>query len=288
MSLTSISLCAAGSIFLFVIAFNAKVRTGDIRYGRKEEYIWENWTETVYTLLFGNKAPEKVCKALGLEYDKYMMNCDIIGKKPDFQKEAANRVVGVFSFVFGIILTILLRNAIPIIVGIVLYYLLAAGVAKKVERQAQTKKAQLSNDIVRFTDLLLSALSINLPIDVALLTTANNMPCVLSDELKLSFAETQIGAKDWQKALEDIARKYEIDIFSDFVLDIVTAYNKGISIKDAVERKNVEIKQAQIFNAKEQTSKMTTTILAPITFFKLIPLLAIMLMPIIIQITTTF
>lgn len=289
LSLSTISILLAFSIFLIVIGCNAKLKIKNLRFNREDDiYIWDNWTDTLYSLLFGEKEPMQICKAFGLEYDKYMMACNIIGKKPDFRKEATKRVLGVFSFIVGVILTIIFRNPIPIIAGIILYYFLAAYVVKSAENKARDRKNQLSNDIVRFTDLLLSALQINLPIDTALITTANSIPCVLSEEIKISIAETQMGAKNWQKALEDIARKYEIDILSDFVMDIITSYNKGVSILDAVVRKNTEIKQTQILIAKEKTAKMSTAILAPVTFFKIIPLIIIMLLPIFLQIMGIF
>lgn len=288
MSLITISCCAGGAIFLLIIAIKAKIKVKITLQNEQTIFIWNNWTETVYTLLFGNTPPEKILRAFGLEYDKYMLNCDILGRKPDLQKEAAYRVVGVFGIVFGLVLTIILRNPVPIICGVLLYFLLAAGIPRFVEMKAADKKAEFSLDIVRFMDLLLSALQIGLPIDTALMATSESLNCVLGEEMKVSLAETQIGAKSWQGALEGIARKYEVDMFSDLVVDIVASYEKGVDITETVERKNIELKQSQVIIAKEKTAQLSTSILAPVSLFKLFPLIIIMLLPILVQIFTVF
>lgn len=252
--------------------------------GEPAEWLFEHFFGKLYKAFFGPSTdPVKINKSLGLEYDKFMIDCAVIGKIPDFEVMAMQRIIGVFSFFFSIPLSLILHSYIPIIVGICMFLGLCSLPIRSVHSAAQRKKQRMLAEMPRFVDLLLSALEINLPIETAILTTADNVPCLLSNELKATFAETQIGAKSWQEALESVARKYEIDQLSDFVLNIITAYNKGVSITEAVAREAYNVRQNSLLMAKEKTAKMTSGILFPLLIFKILPLLVIMLVPIMIQ-----
>lgn len=252
--------------------------------GEKPEWLFEHFFSKLYLAIFGpNVDPIKISKSLGLEYDKYMIDCTIIGKTPDFQVETMKRVVGTFAFFFSIPLSLILFSPIPLIVGILMYLLLCSYGVRAVHSAAARKKQKVLAELPRFVDLLLSALEIQLPIETAILTTADNVPCILSDELKATLAEAKIGAKNWQQALEAIAQKYEIDQLSDFVLNIITAYNKGVSITEAVAREAYAVRQNALLLAKEKTAKMSSAILFPLLVFKILPLLVLLMVPIMIQ-----
>lgn len=248
------------------------------------EWLFEHFFSKLYNALFGPSTdPVKISKALGLEYDKYMLDCVIIGHKPDFQIETMKRIVGTFVFFFSLPVTIIFYNPVPLVVGILAYLLLCSYTVRSVHSAAERKKQRMVNEMPRFVDLLLSALEINLPIETAIIQTAENVPCLLSDELKATFAETKLGAKNWQQALEAIAEKYEIDQLSDFVLNIITAYNKGVSVTEAVSREAYAVRQNALLAAKEKTAKMTSGILFPLLIFKILPLLILLMVPIMIQ-----
>lgn len=273
---------------LFVLGIGAVPKRSVLNKDLQEEWLFTNGFQKLYHSVFGETDPIAICKTFGLEYDKYMFDCAIIGKVPNMEKEAMMRVVGVFSFILSIFVSVLLMNPIPIILGILLYFLMAASIPRQAHAQAENKKKRVSTELSRFVDLFLSALEINFPVEIAIIQTADALPCILSDELKTAMAETQVGAMNWQQALENIARKYEIDLLSDFVLDIITSYNKGVSVTEAVARKAYDIRQSALLSAKEQTAKMTNTILAPLMIFKIVPLLVIFMIPILIEIMSFF
>lgn len=280
------------SVFLAVFAlFSTPAKKNAIKKEEsdvKEDWLYSNFLTKLYDVLFGKYEPSDIAQKFGLKYDKYMLHCSIINKVPDMKKEAMLRVIGVASFFVGALLCLFLLNLIPFIVATAIYFLLVLRIPKEAEKAAEAKKTRMIVELPRFVDLLQSALDIGLPIDMAIKETANVIPCIISDELNLAQAQMEIGAENWQSALENIAHKYEITVFSDFVLDIITSYNKGVSVKDAVARKSYEIKQSALLRAKEKTAKMGTTILIPIMIYKIVPMLGIMLVPIVIQISNTF
>ena len=250
------------------------------------EWLIDNFWRKLYNAVFGNTDPVKIIKAFGLEYDKYMFYCSLLGKTPDFETEAMMRVIGTFSFFFGLIFAVILYSPFPMVLGIAVYLLLCSYPVRKTHSQAEQRKLRMANEMPRFVDLLLAALEINLPIEIAIKKTADAVPCVLSDELKTTFAETEIGAKNWQQALESIAQKYEVDQLSDFVLNIITAFNKGVSVTDAVAREAFAVRQSLLLSAKERTAKMTSIILVPLVVFKILPLMVILMYPLMLQAQT--
>lgn len=252
------------------------------------EWLFDHFWKKLYNAIFADVDPVRIIKAFGLEYDKYMLDCSLLGKTPDFQTEAMMRVIGTFGFFFGLIFAVILYSPFPMVLGIALYLLLCSYPVRKTHSEAVQRKIRMANEMPRFVDLLLAALEINLPIEIAIQKTSEVVPCILSDELKTTFAETQIGAKNWQQALESIAQKYEVDQLSDFVLNIITAYNKGVSVADAVAREAYAVRQSLLLTAKERTAKMANTILLPLLFFKIIPLIIILLYPIMTQANSFF
>lgn len=275
-------------LILLLFSFPKQSRLEKDSTPDKADWLYSNFLSKLYDALLGTRPPESILKALGLKYDSYMVDCEILGRTPNLKREAMLRILGIFALVFGVILSVPFSSPIPMLLSAVVYLLCASYIPRKVHSDALAKKAAVSAELSRFVDLLLSALEINLPVEIAIAETADSVPGILSAELRRTFAEAHVGAMNWQQALEKIAHKYEIDQLSDFVSDIITAYNKGISVTEAVARKSYEIKQSVLLQAKERTAKMSNSILVPVTIFKIIPLMAVMMIPIISQIFNMF
>lgn len=287
LSIMAISIFYGVSVlFIILVAFSTPKQSLLDKASEEGDWLYSNFLTKLYTALLGDRDPVPICKSLGLKYDTFMMNCAIIRYMPNYRREAMLRIVGAFLFIIGILLSAVFINILPMSAGIMAYIICASYLSSKVTQQANTKKATMVIEMSRFVDLLLSALEVGMPVEIAIQQTADNVPCILSDELKASFVEVSIGAKNWQGALEGIARLYEVDQLSDFVLDIITAYNKGVSVTDAVARKAYEIKQAALLLAKERTAKMSSIVLLPVVLFKIIPLMALLLAPVVYQIMT--
>ena len=277
-------------VLLLIIGLGSGDKT-NLTVEREEKpvsWLWTNGTEKLYDAIFQNRDPVTLAKKLGLEYDKYMLACAVADIKPNIKKETMNRVIA-FTLIFaGIAITTLTFNPIPLFIGATSYYMLIITVVNGAQTQAKLRRKEIMHDLPRFADLLHSALIIGIPIEIALEMTANNLECRLSTEIKQAIAVMKMGAKDWQGAMEDLARKFEVNSFSDFVLDLITAAKKGVPIVEAVARKSVEIKQDGLYAAKEKVSKMTNQILLPVTIFKIIPLIILLIIPIVLQVYESF
>lgn len=273
------------SVFLFALAAlgGAARQMGRHTDG---EWLFSRFFEKIYDAFFSKDDPKQIAAKLGASVDKYMRNCRIIQREPNWKKETGMRMIGIFCFCVSMLAAIIVRNIAVAVLGIIPLLFLGPYQEQQVTKEAKVKRQLMANDLPRFIDLFSTAIEIGIPVETSIKTTAQNIPCVVSEELLLIMAETELGAKSWQQALEEVALKYDVSVFSDFVLALVAAYEKGIPIAEIVTRKSSEIKQSNLLEAKERAAKLSNTVLLPVLVFKILPLLAIMLIPIMQQISS--
>lgn len=237
---------------------------------------------------FTSADPAAILERVGFNMRRYRKNCHIADIKPDPEKIL---VIAASGTVMAVVLTItaIFTKAWWLIgVGLVLLTAAVDVPIRKCNHMAAEKQMQIRNELPRFLDMLQTALYINMPVEKAIETTAQHLEdTLLAEEFERTLAEVRLGADSWQGALEKMSEKYDIDVFSDFVSDLVNAYNKGIPIYETVMRKNSEIKESQKLRIKENANKMNSTILFPIVVFKLVPILVLICLPIIIQMQNT-
>ena len=285
-----IALLAGIGIF-FLIIFAAVIRD-EIRSRKSRtprdpsEWLFTRWDEKLYDAFFHEK-PAIILKKLRIDTERYLKNCAVIRKSfPNLKKIAADKLTGIFLIFLAILLAAvsggsgLAITAVILLGGIAMYQ---AGIPK-INKSASAKRQQLAGELPRFLDLLQTALYINMPVSEAITVTARHLKgTLISDELLATMAEAQVGAVSWEQALEDIAAKYEVDSFSDFVLYLITGQEKGLSIYDIVARQAREVRQYTLVAAEENAGKVNTAVLIPIAVYKLIPLLFIVGFPLVLQ-----
>lgn len=270
------------AIFLAVIAIGAK---GSRNMGRStpEEWLFTGGFTKIYTAVFGNTEPMLVAEKIGFPCDKYLQACRLLRQDTDLKKETAIWFCCLAGLVLSLLVALFAGTFWFAIVGILIIGFGAYRI-QQIQKQAEARKQGMREELPRFIDLFLTALYVGMPVESAIEKTARCLPGTISEELRQAAAETQIGAKSWQQAIEQVALRYQVDTFSDFVLCLTTAYEKGVSITEAVSRKADEIRQINLLNAKERAAKLSNIILVPVLIFKILPLLAIMLIPIMIQV----
>lgn len=285
--LNLVSLLVFLSVFLLtVLLFMA----ADLRARRKDTKrqsrgaLFDAWEEGVFDLFFRNRDPRAVAKSFGFDGDEYLASCDIARLIPNLKRVIMHKLIGLLLVVGGTVAFFATKNyyvsAILLLTGMLLYEYRG----RQARWLAKRKADSLQRELPRFADMLEMGLSINMPVEQAIMLTAKYMPeSVLAEEFNDSIAEMQMGAKAWQEALKEIALKYNCEDFSDFVLSLVTAYEKGVSIAQTVHEKSRNMKQSTLLLVKERANRMNSTILFPIVIFKLLPLLVLMMLPIIIQ-----
>lgn len=247
-------------------------------------WLFENWEIQVYDTLFANKDPADIGKTIGVDVPKYMHNCKLIRQGEQLKKVIIDKICGFVIIAISGIATLLTLNMLIVLIGLLVAVPFIALPVYMTEKTAEKRRFTIADELPRFLDMLHSALIIGMPINQAIEITARSLDgTILADELLQTLAATQVGAYSWQVALEKLADDYQVDTFTDFVLDITNAYNHGSSIQHSVARMSENIKNTNLTTMKARASKMTNTILFPILIFKIVPIIAIMAIPIILQ-----
>lgn len=280
-------LCSLFAVSLAVLFFALwhRARVRRLKHKPEEEWLFYRWSDTLYDLLTKSD-PVKFGRKIGMNTTTYLRSCNIAGIKPDLKNVIAKKLLGFIIIAVSGLVGVLFGNVIIIAAGIFLSIPLLFFEVQAADKAAKRKQFRMTEELPRFIDLLNTALLINMPVEDAILTTAKNLPdMMLAKELLKAVSETRLGIYDWQTALERMSRRVEIDVLSDFSLDLITSYSKGVPIADAVMRKSRDIKQSNLLSMKERATKLTSTILLPVLAFKVLPLLALLCIPIIRQIT---
>lgn len=273
------------AIFFLVIAIAAVIHANNPKNAQSgNTWLFNQWQPTVYDLIFREKAPSTIGKLIGMDVEKYLSDCKLIRKEEQSKVVIIDKFVGYLIIILGCFVGILARSPYFMFASLLVAFPFVTLPIYLVETAANKRRFQISDELPRFLDMLHTALLIGIPIDSAIELTAQNLKgTVLAEELLETLADTKVGAYSWQEALEQLAARYNVDAFSDFVLDINNSFNLGSSIQNSVERKSKEIKQTNLVAMKERAAKLTNTILVPVLLFKIIPIMAIMIIPIIIE-----
>jgi len=272
---------------IFLFAMRHKKKADQVRPDQPQinPWLFDNWCANIYDSLFKSK-PEYIARRIGVNVDSYLHNCTITRLPAKLKDVIVKKLFGFLLIAICGFVGVAIANMFVVMGGILAAFPLIFFEVQKVDKAAKIKKFRMVDELPRFIDLLQTALQINMPVEDAIILTAKNLnETVLAGEFLNAVADMQMGVQDWQAALERLARSYEIDALSDFVLDLVTSYNKGVPIADAVARKSRDIKQSNLLSMKERASRLTSTILLPVLGFKVVPLLALLCIPIIQQIT---
>lgn len=266
------------ALFLFVFCF---VSIKGKKSTLKGQWLFDNFFENITDSFFQEDQLNKVARKLSVATDKYFFNCAITRQPSQLKKVIGMRLFAIVMLILSILLGFLMQSILMGLIGVVVAIIIFVYLPMKANSAAKKRKEVLQRDLPRFMDLLKTALQINLPIDQAIEVTARHIDCTLSDELLSSLAEAKMGTQSWQVALQKLAQQYEIDDLSDFVLEIVVAFDKGISIYDVVSKKAASMKQMRLLHAKEKAARLTSMIVIPMFAFKIIPLLLIMMLPLV-------
>ena len=271
------------AIGLFCIVFLIVSERGR-RTTLQGQWLFDNFFENLTDSFFKEEDLNKVARKLSVATDKYFFNCAITRQKAQIKKVIGTRIFAIAIVVLSVAIGFLMQSWGVVIIGAIAALLLFVYLPMKADIDAKKRKEAIRMDLPRFMDLLKTALQIGLPVDQAIEITARHIDCMLSDEMLAALTEAKMGTQSWQLALQKLAQQYEIDDLSDFILDIIVAFDKGISIFDVVSKKAASMKQSRLLGAKEKAARLTSIIVLPMFAFKIVPLLLIMMLPLVLAI----
>lgn len=279
-----ISILIGLMLFLAVISIATilyQKNSKSTRYQKEhpDDWLFHDFNHKMYSAVYGFQDPDTVAQKMGIKTEKYYQNCRLVRKEADLQRLVICYTYGILSLAIFSVLSVV-SSIYFLLVGVLLFSLFCFSEQLLLKTKADDMKAQVSGELPRFLDLLQAELQIGMPIENAMLIICEKFPSRISSEFLRAVNEMQMGASGWQKAMENVAERYDEELLSDFVLNVSTSYSKGISIADTVSRKANDIRNTNLLKAKERAGKVTNTILLPMALFQLMPMIVFLIIPI--------
>lgn len=248
------------------------------RFRDDKEWLLSDFSGKVYSAAFGNRNPEELSAKLRINVKEYRRDCEIAGETADLYKIVTHYFLGLLLLITGCTLGIIV-NAVFTLLGIICACYLCVLEKRLIHNKAAEKRHQIEMELPRFLDLLRTELNVGLPVETAIYVICERTDTLLAKEFFLALRKMEFGANEWGEAMELIAAKYNVDSLSNFVLNIVTAYRKGVSVANAVEREYKDIHKAYLLNIKDRAEKTKSAALIPMFVLQLFPLITFIALP---------
>lgn len=288
--IVTIAILAGLALFLLIIGILAVSyeHTKKVSAGSKD-WLFASFHAKMYSAIFRNKKPEIIAGKIGINAEEYKAACRVVRVTPNLTRLIMNQILGIIIFAGTTVMTVLLSSVIPCLLGAVIFILLAFAERSRLKHMAAERKDRMASELPRFIDLLQAELVVGLPVETAMLLLCERTDeMLLSREFLQAYGDMRLGASSWSKALEDVAERYDIDELSAFVLDMMTSYNKGVSVTASVVRKAADVKKSRLLSIKEDAEKVTSRVILPTMLFQLLPVVMFLLIPVYSQIQFSF
>ena len=295
----NISLSVIFALVIFISAVCIILIIDDMQrrksiYYDPNDWFFHDFNNKFFDMMFTKRADTEkvktekayeVAQNIGINSAEYARNCYVAGiGDSGIKSVVVMRIYGVTVLLVGIILYVLTQIVILPVLCAVIAYLLAFMPQKAPNSAAKRKKFQVEEELPRFVELLSIALQLKMPIDQAIRRTAEKVDNSFSRELLEIMEKSNITSMGWVAAHEDMTEKYEVPVLNDFVLNIVSAYTKGVDVYDSVVEQLDSMKKQHLNNLTARAKALDNKIMIPIMAGVLAPIVVMVLLPTMTQI----
>lgn len=104
---------------------------------------------------------------------------------------------------------------------------------------------------------------------------------LLGDEFQRAFIMADYTT--WEKEVERMAESLRMEALQDFIADILSAYEKGVSVIDTLKDEAVHMNRIRRSNAMSEIGALETKVMLLIMIFSLLPTMGILILPVMIN-----
>ena len=248
-------------------------------FDRERDWLFSGFQESLFDICFKHPKSDTICGISQKDYERY---CKILHIRPNLKILVAMRAEAAFLLFFLLFLAFILSynvfaSVICMLIGMGEIFFLWVKPYSDVKNKADERLFRIQDDLPRFLSLLEKAM--DLPVDQAIIITASRFPSPLSEDILDSINKVSLGANGWTETLIDLAKTYNIEDFSDLILEIVNAYEQGVNIRNLIIRKIRDVEETHLYAVESHDSKIKTLIFLPIILLKVLPLMVMICLP---------
>ncbi len=252
----------------------------DTRYGRFHK---------VYIGPYISRYPNvfnQITKLLGINIDALEQQIRDARLEKTFTAEevVSMKLLGGLGMIIFILLSLSFNFNMPLALIAVLCYLFGVFMPQKmIDKNIKERKERIENDLPDFLDLVKSVTESGLGIQEALNKVSARTRGPLAEEFRAVMIETRANGGQWRLAMENMAFRNNIENLSDVVSDILIAYEKGTSITDTLKKEADMMRQIRNSRIQEKARGLSVKLIVPMAIFNFLPLLALMIGPMLIE-----
>lgn len=194
------------------------------------------------------------------------------------------KLLGTAGMIIFLIAAFSLNFNMLFVLAAVICYMLGSFIPQRmIDQKIAERRERIEDDLPDFLDLVKSVTESGLVIQEALNKVTARTRGPLAEEFRAVMVETKANGGQWRLAMENMAFRNDIDNLSDVVSDILIAYEKGTSITETLKKEADMMRQLKNTRFQEKARGLSVKLIIPMAIFSFLPLLALLLGPMLIQ-----
>lgn len=303
MSVASMSILGAIMAAL-IIAFFASIFTsekvdlsGRLEKSRVNELVGESMgvahiSNTRYGTLYkqvvrkrlGDKGIKRLAQFFGIDLSTLQENIELAGMH---EKISAEEIVSMkFLGLCGGILFggggIWYQDMTYILAGGIVFFAGFFLPQDKIKGKLKQRNISILDELPGFIERTYMCMESGANLRQALEMIADSSGGELGREFKAAFALSDYGT-GWERELELMGDRIQVEALQDFVVDIIMANSKGISVTDTLKEEAEHINTIRRSNAMMAIGALETRVMLLVMVFSLVPTMGILMLPVLIN-----
>lgn len=271
-------------ITVAIVLYQRKQKTRKLVRTDDDRWLFSDFYRSIYHLFYPHAKSDKICSISRKEYERY---CKIIHIKEDYENIVGQRTTALICLIGCLVLAYVLRSSTSamiafLVIGTIAFYFLWIMPYSTIKSQVEKRLFHIVDDMPRFLSLMEKAM--DLPVDQAMITTARKFKSPLSEDIIDSINKVSLGADGWETTLTNLAKLYDLEDFSDLILEIVNSYDQGLNIRPVIQRKAYEVEQKRMLSVEEHDTRIKNLVFIPIIMLKVVPMMILVALPMFTQI----
>lgn len=258
---------------------DASVACGAIsqtRYGRFYQNVFRQW--------LGGEAIQRIARILGVDLYHVQEDIELAGLAEKMSAEA------LVSMKFLGLCGGILFGGIGVWCQDFLYLAVAGTIfasgfwlpQDNVKTALKKRNQSIIDELPAFIERSYMCMESGANLRQALEMIAETSNSILGREFKQAFTMADYGT-GWERELEAMAKRISVEALQDFVVDIITANAKGISVTETLKEEAEHINTIRRSNSMMAIGALETRVMLLVMVFSLIPTMGVLLLPVMIN-----
>lgn len=240
--------------------------------------------KNVFEKYLGDSGIHRLASMLGMDLAGLQEQIDLagLGEKFSAQELLSMKFLGLCGVALFGGIGALRQDIFFIGLGGILFLLGYLIPQNKIKEALKKRNNKIINELPGFIERTYMCMESGANLKQALEMIADSSDGVLGQEFKTALTMANYGT-GWERELENMASKIQVEALQDFVVDVIMANSKGISVTETLREEAEHINIIRRANAMETIGHLETKVTMLSMAFSLIPAMGVLMFPLLIN-----